>query len=143
MILLVEDNEDDEALMILALRKGASATRIVVARTGEDAIVLLLGDDAQGGMAPTLVLLDLNLPKIDGHEVLRRIRSDERTRYLPVVVFTSSNEDKDVAASYALGANSHVRKPVCFAEFVDAVRVLGPFWLDLNLVPPKDGAPRS
>jgi CheY-like chemotaxis protein len=143
MILLVEDNEDDEALMILALRKGAIATRIVVARTGEDAIVLLLGDDTQRVMAPTLVLLDLNLPKIDGHEVLRRIRSDKRTRYLPVVVFTSSNEDKDVVASYALGANSHVRKPVCFAEFVDAVRVLGPFWLDLNLVPPKHGAPRS
>jgi two-component system response regulator len=141
MILLVEDNEDDEALTLRALRKSAVASDIVVARTGEDALDFLHGTGAHAGrdthILPQVMLLDLNLPKIDGLGVLRRIRTDDRLKLLPIVILTSSKEDEDVIRSYSLGANSYVRKPVDFAAFTDAVRALGLFWLLLNRVPSR------
>lgn len=141
MILLVEDNQDDEALTLRALRKSNIANDIVVARTGEDALDFLLGTGAHAGrdinVLPHVMLLDLNLPKIDGLGVLRRIRSDDRLKLLPIVILTSSKEDEDVIRSYSLGANSYVRKPVDFAAFTDAVRALGLFWLLLNRVPSR------
>lgn len=140
MILLVEDNRDDEMLMLRAFRKNKINQPVVVARSGEEALELLFrtGEGAGEGatIAPRLVLLDLNLPKIDGHEVLRQIRTDERTRIVPVVVLTSSTEDDDIVTSYELGANSYLCKPVSFEEFVDVVGVLAPFWLTTNIVPP-------
>jgi len=139
MILLVEDNRDDEALTLRAFKKNNISNPIIVARSGEEALDFLFGTGAHAGrdltITPLVMLLDLNLPRIDGLEVLRRVRADSRTKLLPVVVLTSSKEDEDVLTSYALGANSYVRKPVGFGEFADAVRVLGLFWL-LNNVPP-------
>ena len=139
MILLVEDNPDDEALTLRALRKNHIANQVIVAHTGEDALDFLFGTGAHAGrdtsVRPHLMLLDLNLPRIDGHEVLRRIRIDPRTKHLPVVVLTSSKEEEDIVRSYSLGANSYVRKPVHFAEFSEAVKVLGLFWLLLNELP--------
>jgi two-component system response regulator len=139
MILLVEDNPDDELLTLRALRKHI-ANEVIVARTGEDALAFLFGTGPYAGRdltdRPQLVLLDLNLPKIDGLGVLRRIRADDRTRFQPVVVLTSSREDEDIISSYALGANSYVRKPVGFADFTSAVRTLGVFWLLTNEPPP-------
>lgn len=132
MILLVEDDPDDETLTIRALEKANVANHVVVARDGEEALDRLLG----GGELPQVVLLDLKLPKIDGLEVLRRIRADERTRMLPVVVLTSSTEDRDIVTSYSLGANSFVCKPVDFLQFADAVRRLGLYWLLVNRPPP-------
>lgn len=136
MILLVEDNRDDELFALRAFRKNQIAHRVIVARTGDEALELLFrtgaGDDA--AIAPRMVLLDLNLPTIDGHEVLRQIRADARTKLVPVVVLTSSKEDNDIVTSYTLGANGYLCKPVAFEEFVDAVRVLAPFWLTLNIV---------
>nr|WP_260293753.1 response regulator [Sedimenticola hydrogenitrophicus] len=138
-ILLVEDNADDEVLALRALSKSNISNPIVVARDGAEALDYLF---AQGQYAdrdsrdlPAVVLLDLKLPKIDGLEVLRRIRGNEQTRVLPVVILTSSRQDEDLVSSYNLGANSYVRKPVDFIEFVAAVGQLGIYWLLLNELP--------
>jgi two-component system response regulator len=140
-ILLVEDNPDDEALTLRALMKNSIRNPVVVVRDGAEALDYLFGTGAHAGRdpsaAPQVVLLDLKLPKIDGLEVLRRIRSDERTRRQPVVVLTTSNEGRDVLSSYELGANSYIRKPVDFEQFMEAVRQLGLYWLVLNMAPPR------
>jgi len=141
IILLVEDNPDDEALTLRALRKNNIGNEIVVARDGAEALEYLFaasglaGRDLNGSLQ--VVLLDLKLPKVDGLEVLRRIRADERTRRLPVVILTSSNEEQDMIESYDLGANSYIRKPVDFVAFMDAVKQLELYWLLLNEVPPR------
>lgn len=132
-ILLVEDNPDDELLTMRALAKNHIANPVRVARDGAEALDLLFGDAADE--LPQLVLLDLKLPKVDGLDVLRRIRSQDRTRLLPVVVLTSSDEENDLVRSYELGANSYVRKPVEFDAFVKAVGTLGLYWLVLNVGP--------
>ena len=143
MILLVEDNQDDEALTLRALKRNKIANEVVVARTGEEALDFLFGTGAHAGrdasVLPQVILLDLNLPRIDGLEVLRRVRANVRTKLLPVVVLTSSKEEQDLISGYSLGANSYVRKPVGFAEFTEAVKVLGMFWLLLNERPPSAG----
>jgi CheY-like chemotaxis protein len=138
VILLVEDNPKDEALTLRALKKANICNSVVVAHDGVEAIDYLLGTRADGSRneLPHLILLDLKLPKIDGHEVLRRIRNDERTRLLPVVTLTTSVEDKDRLDGYRLGTNSYIRKPVDFAEFAEAVVQLGLYWLVLNEPPP-------
>jgi two-component system response regulator len=136
-ILLVEDNEDDIELTVRAFAKSGVANDLAVARNGEEALAYLHRDD--GHPLPEVVLLDLKLPKIDGLEVLRRMREDPRTRRLPVVVLTSSNEEQDMLSSYELGANSFVRKPVDFARFIEAARQLGLYWLMLNEQPPPRG----
>jgi CheY-like chemotaxis protein len=138
VILLVEDNPKDEALTLRALKKANIGNRVVVARDGAEAVDYLLGTRPDGTRSelPHLILLDLKLPKLDGHEVLRRIRSDERTRLLPIVILTTSVEDRDRLQGYRLGANSYVRKPVDFAEFAQAVVQLGLYWLVLNEEPP-------
>ncbi len=139
-MLLVEDNSADEALTLLAFKRSNIANEIVVARDGVEALDYLFGRGAHEGRdlrkMPIVVLLDLKLPKIDGLEVLRRMRADERTRLLPVVVLTSSSEEQDVVASYSLGANSFVRKPVDFDQFAESVRQLGLYWMLVNEVPP-------
>ena len=139
-ILLIEDNADDEELTVLALQDNNLANRLVIVRDGAEALDYLFGSGAFAGrdvtQLPGLALLDLKLPKIDGLEVLRRIRADERTRRLPVVVLTSSKEEQDLIKSYDLGANSYIRKPVDFDQFTMAVRQLGLYWLVLNEVPP-------
>jgi CheY-like chemotaxis protein len=141
MILLVEDNPDDEALTLRALRKANVGSDVAVVRDGAEALDFLFGTGAHAGrhtsLLPQVVLLDLKLPKIDGLEVLRRIRADGRTRMLPVVILTSSDEEQDRIQGYALGANSYVRKPVEFAQFAEAVRQLGLYWLVLNQPPPS------
>lgn len=137
-ILLVEDDPDHELLTLRALRKSNIANDIRVAHDGEEAVVMLFGkDDGAPTVNPQVVLLDLKLPKIDGLEVLRRIRENERTRMLPVVILTSSDEESDVIRSYRLGVNSYIRKPVNFTEFADATRQLGMYWLVLNECPPN------
>jgi two-component system response regulator len=133
-ILLVEDNPDDEALTLRALKKNKIANEIRVARDGAQALDVLLAPEAE---VPSLMLLDLKLPKADGLEVLRRVRAHERMSLIPIVVLTSSKEEEDVVSSYKLGANSYVRKPVDFAQFVEAVRELGLYWLVLNESAPK------
>lgn len=136
-ILLVEDNADDELLTLRALSKNNIANPVVVARDGAEAIEWLLGTNGSPLTAlPALVLLDLKLPKLDGLEVLQRLRAAPRTRRLPVVVLTSSKEECDLVEAYDRGANSYVRKPVDFAAFVEAVGRLGLFWLMLNEPPP-------
>lgn len=141
MILLVEDNPDDEALTIRALKKNNIGNRLVVVRDGVEAIDFLFGSgpykDRDLKETPQVVLLDLKLPKMDGLEVLRRIRENESTRLLPVVILTSSKEEQDILKGYKLGANSYVRKPVDFDQFVEAVRQLGLYWLVLNEAPLK------
>ncbi|MGO9838924.1 MAG: response regulator [Polyangiaceae bacterium] len=144
-ILLVEDNASDEKLTLLAFKKCGVANEVVVVRDGADALDYVFGTGKHAGrdarVLPTLVLLDLKLPKVDGFEVLRRIRGDERTKLLPVVVLTASKEEEDVLNSYALGANAYVRKPVEFAEFAQAAKTVGLFWLLLNEpAPPPRGA---
>jgi len=141
MILLVEDNPDDEILTIRAFRKNNIKNEIVVAHEGEEALDFLFG---RGEFAvrdsqrfPEVVLLDLKLPKVDGLEVLRQIRADPRTHLLPVVILTSSKEEQDLIEGYSRGANSYVRKPVDFNQFVEAVRQLGLYWLVLNEPPPR------
>jgi two-component system response regulator len=142
-ILLVEDNPDDEALTLRALKKNNIMNEVVVARDGVEALDYLFGTGAHAGRdshnLPQIVLLDLKLPRIDGLEVLRRIRSNRRTRLQPVVILTTSNEDHDVISSYELGANSYIRKPVDFEQFMEAVRNLGLYWLVLNIAPPHRG----
>jgi two-component system response regulator len=139
-ILLVEDNEDDEDLTLRALKKNSITNQVVVTRDGVEALDYLFGTGAYEGRnltnMPALILLDLKLPKIDGLEVLRRLRANERTRLLPVVILTSSREEPDLINSYHLGANSYVRKPVDFNEFAEAVRHLGLYWLIVNEAPP-------
>ena len=139
IILLVEDNPDDELLTLRALKKSNLANEVVVARDGEEALDYLFATGAHAARAPTalpqVTLLDLNLPKMDGLGVLRRMRADERTRRLPVVILTSSKQEEDVLRSYDLGANAYVRKPVDFAKFSEAVNTLGLFWLLLNESP--------
>lgn len=140
LILLVEDNPDDEALTIRALKKNKLLNEVIVAHDGAEALDFLFGKNASGEKSahlPELVLLDLNLPKVNGLEVLRRIRSDERTRMLPVVILTTSDEERDRVESYKLGANSYIRKPVDFEQFSLAVQQLGVYWLVLNLGPPR------
>jgi two-component system response regulator len=136
MILLVEDNRDDEALTLRALNKNNIKNEIVVARDGVEALDFVFGEGTHAGrdlsMMPQVILLDLKLPRVDGLEVLRRMRADNRTRLLPVVILTSSNEEQDRLHGYSLGANSYVRKPVDFAQFMEAVRQLGLYWLILN-----------
>jgi len=130
-ILLVDDSPDDVALTLRAFRTNNITNKVDVAPDGEEALNYMLRD-AERRPKPVLILLDINLPKVSGLEVLRRIRADERTRYLPVVVLSTSSEDRDIVESYDLGANSYVRKPVVFNEFVDAVKVLGLYWLLVN-----------
>jgi DNA-binding response OmpR family regulator len=133
-ILLVEDDPDHELLTIRALKRSNIANDVTVARDGEEAIGLLFSEDA---MLPQVVLLDLKLPKVDGLEVLRRIRESAATRMLPVVVLTSSDEERDLVRSYQLGVNSYIRKPVNFNDFAEATRQLGMYWLVLNECPPQ------
>lgn len=137
LILLVEDNPDDEALTIHALKSLDPAREIAVARDGREALDYLLGGDSTAGARPqpAVVLLDLKLPFINGLEVLQRLRSEKRTRHLPVVILTSSREQQDLLESYARGANSYVRKPVNFDEFMEAAGQLGSYWLGLNELP--------
>jgi two-component system response regulator len=140
VILLVEDNPDDEELTLLAFRQSNLVNEIIVARDGVEALAYLFGTGAQAGPGlpelPAVVLLDLKLPKIDGLEVLRRIRSTSRTRLLPVVILTSSREEQDILTGYSLGANSYVQKPVGFEKFTAAVQQLGLYWMLLNERPP-------
>ena len=144
IILLVEDNRSDEKLTALAFKKCGVSNEFVVVRDGAAALDYLFGTGPYAGrdtqVLPTVVLLDLNLPKIGGLEVLRRLRADERTKLLPVVILTASREEEDIIRGYSLGANSFVRKPVEFAAFVEAARTLGLFWLLLNQGAP---APRG
>lgn len=138
IILMVEDNRDDVDLTLRALQKNHIANQVVVARDGAEALDYLFGRGAYQGRdpcdTPQVILLDLNLPKVGGLEVLRRLRADERTRLAPVVILTSSKEEQDMLQSYTLGANSYVRKPIDFVQFSDAVRQLGLYWLLLNEV---------
>jgi two-component system response regulator len=147
IILLVEDNPDDVELTLLAFEKSKIINDIVVARDGQEALDYLFATGSHAerdpSLLPEVVLLDLKLPKVDGHDVLRRMRADERTRRLPVVVLTSSNEEQDIVRSYDLGANSFVQKPVDFSEFIDAARHLGLYWLVLNEAPPPGGEKRD
>lgn len=140
-ILLVEDNADDEALTLRAFAKNNIKNQVVVARDGAEALDYLFAQGNHQGRdvasLPQLVLLDLKLPKVDGLEVLRRIRADARTELLPVVILTSSREEQDLVQGYRLGANSYVRKPVNFDDFLEAARQLGLYWLLLNEAPPR------
>jgi two-component system response regulator len=143
-ILLVEDNSDDEELTLRALKKNKIHNEVMVARDGVEALDYLFGTGVHVGrdlaLMPQLILLDLKLPKIDGLQVLQRLRADPRTRLLPVVILTSSKEQQDLIEGYSLGANSYVRKPVDFTQFIEAVRQLGLYWLVLNELAP---VPRS
>ncbi len=145
-ILLVEDNRDDVDLTVMAFKEAGICNPVEVARDGQQALDYLFGTGAHAGRdlgeMPVVVLLDLKLPRVDGHEVLRRIRAEARTAMLPVVVLTSSKEEQDIVSSYSKGANAYVRKPVDFIEFSAAVRSLGVFWLMCNEPPQqprKDG----
>ncbi len=142
-ILMVEDNPDDELLTIRALKKNNVVNDLTVARDGAEALDYLFCTGKYAGrdesIMPQVILLDLKLPKVDGLEVLKRIRSDSRTKLLPVVILTSSREERDIVESYRLGANSYIQKPVDFAQFADAVNQLGLYWLLLNEVPPNQG----
>ena len=140
-ILLVEDNPDDEVLTLRALEKNAIMNEIVVARDGAEALDYIFGEGQYAGRDvsdwPQIMLLDLKLPKIDGLEVLKRVREDERTRYMPIVILTSSIEEQDLISGYRLGANSYIQKPVDFLQVVESVRQLGLYWLVLNQLPPR------
>ena len=144
VILLVEDNPDDEALTLRALKKNNILNEVVVARDGEEALDYLFGTGKYAGrdtsQQPQVILLDLQLPKVGGLEVLQRLRADQRTALQPVVILTTSNEEKDILGSYERGANSYIRKPVDFNQFIEAVRQLGLYWLVLNEAP---GRPRG
>jgi DNA-binding response OmpR family regulator len=140
IILLVEDNPDDEALTLRALKKNNISNQVIVARDGAEALDYLFGAGQYSGrdanLTPQVVLLDLKLPKVEGLAVLRRLRANENTKLLPVVILTSSNEEQDRINGYDSGANSYVRKPVDFNRFIEAVRQLGLYWLILNEQPP-------
>lgn len=140
IVLLVEDNPDDEALAIRALRRNNILNEIVVVRDGVEALDYLFASGAYAGrdlsIQPAVILLDLKLPRLDGIEVLRRLRADDRTKFLPVVILTSSKEEQDLLNSYSLGCNSYVIKPVDFVQFAEAIRQLGMYWLLLNEPPP-------
>jgi CheY-like chemotaxis protein len=140
VILLVEDNPDDEALAMRALKRHHISNQIVIAHDGVEALDYLFGTGIYAGrdisIKPTVILLDLKLPRIDGLEVLRHIREDESTKLLPVVVLTTSNEEQDLLNSYSLGCNSYIRKPVDFLQFSEAIRHLGMYWLLMNEPPP-------
>jgi CheY-like chemotaxis protein len=136
IILLVEDNPDDELLTVRGLRHDHIINEIVVAHDGREALDLLFGTGGRERLMPAVVLLDLKLPKVDGLEVLRRIRADERTQHLPVVILTSSTHEQDLIESYQLGCNSYVRKPVDFDQFIAAAQQLKLYWLVLNENPP-------
>ncbi len=140
MILLVEDNPDHELLTVRAMKKNGIAEGLVVARDGAEALDYLFGTGSYEGRdtkeQPQVILLDLQLPKIGGLEVLKRLRADERTKLLPVVILTSSDEESDLLEGYALGSNSYIRKPVEFEHFIEATRQLGLYWLVLNEAPP-------
>jgi CheY-like chemotaxis protein len=140
LILLVEDNPDDEALTLRALTRSKLANRIVVARDGVEALDFVFGAGAYAGrdttIQPELILLDLKLPKLDGFEVMKRMRADDRTKLLPVVILTSSIEERDLMHGYGLGANSYIRKPVDFEQFIVSVNQIGLYWLVLNERPP-------
>jgi len=140
IILLVEDNPDDEELTLRALSKANVANEIVVARDGQEAVDYLFGEGKHAGrdltVMPTVVLLDLKLPKLSGHDVLARMRADPRTRLIPAVILTSSSEEEDKLRGYKTGANSYVRKPVGFSEFAKAVSELGVYWVLINEGPP-------
>ena len=139
-ILLVEDNPDDEALAIRALKRHHISNQVIVAHDGVEALEYLfctgMYADRDINFKPTVVLLDLKLPRVDGLEVLRRLREDERTKLLPIVVLTTSNEEQDMLNSYSLGCNSYIRKPVDFVQFSEAIRQLGMYWLLMNEPPP-------
>ena len=141
IILLVEDNPDDVTLTIRAFKKNNVANEVIVALDGVEALDYLFGtgkyEKRDMNIMPAVILLDLKLPKLDGLEVLKRLRADERTKLLPVVVLTSSKEEQDVVSSYSLGANSYIRKPVDFHKFVEALRHLELYWLVLNELPPR------
>jgi two-component system response regulator len=145
VILLVEDNPDDETLTLRAFKRSHVMNPIAVARDGIEALDFVFARGTHSGRVgaplPTLVILDLKLPKLDGLGVLREIRADERTRLLPVVILTSSKEEQDLISGYSLGANSYVRKPVDFTEFLEAVKVLGIYWLMMNQSPPERTMP--
>ena len=136
IIFLIKDNRDDEALTLRALKQNNIMNEVIVAHDGAEALDFLFGTGAHVGrdltVMPQVILLDLKLPKVDGLEVLRQLRANELTRLLPVVILTTSNEDRDRTNGYGLGANSYVRKPIDFGEFIDAVRQLGLYWLVLN-----------
>ncbi|MEP6502518.1 MAG: response regulator [Betaproteobacteria bacterium] len=139
-ILLVEDNDDDVALTLRAFKRSHLMNPVVVVRDGVEALDFLFARGAyadRGTEPPTLVILDLKLPKLDGLGVLKAMRADSRTALLPTVILTSSKQEQDIVAGYSLGANSYVRKPVDFAEFIEAVKVLGIYWLALNQNPPS------
>lgn len=140
MILLVEDNSDHELLTVRAMKKNGIAEGLVVVRDGAEALDFLFGtgdfESRDTSLQPNVVLLDLQLPKISGLEVLKRLRADIRTRLLPVVILTSSDEEHDLLEGYALGGNSYIRKPVEYEQFIEATRQLGMYWLDLNEAPP-------
>jgi len=142
-ILLVEDNQDDEALSLRAFQKNNIRNPVVVVRDGQEALDWLFGEGKFAGRNPSehpaVVLLDLKLPKVDGLEVLRRVRANPVTRLTPIVIMTSSREERDRLDGYALGANSYIQKPVDFEQFVDAIRQLGLYWLVLNEPPPAQG----
>jgi len=142
-ILLVEDNPDDVELTLCAFKNGNIRNEVVVARDGAEALDYLFGTGAYAGrdadIMPAVILLDLRLPKIDGLEVLRRIRGDERTKLLPVVILTSSKEERDLINGYKLGANSYIRKPVDFVQFSEAIGQVGLYWLIINEPPPRPG----
>ncbi len=143
-ILLVEDNPDDEALTLRAFARNGIRHQVHIARDGVEALDYLLGRGAHAGrdvtQQPTVTLLDLKLPRLSGLEVLRHVRADARTRALPVVILTSSREDRDLIEGYGLGANSYIRKPVDFQQFVEAIRQIGAYWLILNENPPRHAA---
>ena len=140
-ILLVEDNQADEDLAILALKKNKFRNDVVVARDGAEALDYLFGTGSYAGQEaprlPAMILLDLKLPKISGLEVLKRVRSDERTKLVPIVILTSSKEEVDLISGYSLGANSYIRKPVDFKEFNEVIRQMGSYWLAINEPPPE------
>lgn len=140
-ILLVEDNPDDELLTLRALKKNNIDNEVVVAHDGQEALDYLFGEGGRSGrdkLLPEVILLDIKLPKVDGLEVLRRIRADKRTRSVPTIILTTSNETADIETCYDRGCNSFIRKPVDFGQFLEAVRQLGLYWLELNTGPGRD-----